>query len=195
MNKENLWNQFSKAERPFRLVDFPRKDADGKPMAQVAMRVMTRAESDECAVAADKATRAQFKDNPPSRDDAKIGYEDFYKSAFCVELLSRVCRWPEDMTPFFPDKSYVGKLTVDECAVLIEEYAIVQADLGPIVAHMSKQEVDALVARLVEEGRHDPLGFLSPDSLRALVISLASRIASLLKDKSSPGSPPEEASE
>ena len=187
----DIWVKLCELPRPSRLVDFPRPGPNGEKY-QVAMWCLTQEEQMQCAANAEKFTRRIIKD-VPKNDDARRGYDDIYANAAAIEILFHVCRKPGDLgSPFFPAvESIRQKMTTDEIAVLFTEYLTVQSELGPIVAKMSKEEVDALVLRITESGQRFPLDFLSQEALKDLVLSLALRLRPSLTDTSSAGSQPE----
>jgi|SRR5215210_7474121 len=190
----DLWAQITQVPRPHRLVDFPRRDpGSGEPMGKVALQVLTQEEQMTCAAAAEAFTRKIIKE-APRQDEAKRGYDDVYNNAAAVEVLFRACRRTEDVTrPFFPAPAEIRKhLTADEVGVLMTNYFTVQTELGPIVAHLSSEEVDAWITRLVEGGSAYPLDLLSSDVLRTLVVGMASQLRAYATATSSPGSEPDE---
>jgi hypothetical protein len=184
-----LWLALAKSERPFRVVDFPRNDADGNPIGKIAIRVLTQEEQIICSSAAEKFTREHLKD--AKKDE--LGYEAVYSNAACVELLSRACRNVDNIEqPAFPSAKLLSQqMTAGEVSMLFEHYLTVQLELGPIVAHMSDAEMEAWVQRIGQGGEQFPLDLLSPEMLKALLRFSASRIVSSRTDKSSVGSPPE----
>ena len=191
---DDLWERLCAMPRPHKVVDFPRKDEKGEPIGQLAMWVLTQSEQEESAAQADKRARALMrtdKGEVPKDDEAKRGYNDLYANAAADEILYRACRKVGKLNEaFFPSPALMrSKLSVDEVGVLMSHYYTVQEELGPIVAHMSKEETDALVARIEKSGERFPLDLLSPGALRTLVISLVRHRASSSTDTSSPGEP------
>ena len=160
----------------------------------IAIRVLTQEEQMVCAAAAeDFARKTILRDKNaaiPKGDEARQGYDDIYKNAAAIEVLFRACRKVEDhKAPTFPSPNLLrSELSVDEVGVLFDHYLTTQAELGPIVARMSKEEVDAFVERLMASGDRFPLDLLSPGVLKTLLVSMASRLHSLLTASSSPGS-------
>lgn len=193
---KDLWGEITAVPRPSRDVAFPRKFPDGNER-KLAIRVLTQEEQMVCAAAAeDFARKTILRDKGaaiPKGDEARQGYDDIYKNAAAIEVLYRACRKVDDHTkPAFPSPTQMrAELSVDEVGVLFDHYLSTQAELGPIVARMSKEEVDAFVDRLMASGDRFPLDLLSPDLLKTLLLSMASRLHSLLTVTSSPGSRPE----
>lgn len=187
----DLWAKLIELPRPHRIVEFPRKAPDGTTPT-LAMWVMSQEEQMACSAAADAVARKVLKESPKA-DERSRGYDDIYQNAAAVEVLFRVCRRVDDLTlPFFPAADAIRRnLTTDEIALLFTHYLSTQAELGPIVASMTPGEVDALVSRLAESGSRFPLDSLSPEVLKTLVLSMASRLQSFLTGTSSPGSQPE----
>ncbi len=190
------WIAITQIPRPFRVLDFPRKDpVTGKPVAEVAVVVLTQEEQMVCSAAAEKFARQIMKEAPKS-DEARRGYDDLYNNAAAVEILFRACKCKDDVKkPFFPSPSEIRRvLSVDEVGALMMHYLTVQSEIGPIVARMTSEEVEAWISRLGEGGSAIPLDLLSWDALKTLAFSLACRLHNSSTDTSSPGSPPDEAS-
>lgn len=191
VDDRDLWALLCEMPRPSKLVDFPRKTPEGEPIGQVAIWVLTQEEQSAAAAAAQNLTQKLVKD-APKREDARQGYDDVYANVAAAELLFRACRKAGNLTtPAFPSPEMLRtKLTVDEVGVLLNHYYTVQADLGPIVAHMSQEEMDALVEKIAVSGERFPLDSCSAALLRILAFTLACRLHVLQTAKSSSGSPP-----
>jgi len=196
---EDIWGQITAVPRPSREVDFPRALPNGKTV-RIAIQVLTQEEQMVCAAAAeDFARKTILRDKNasiPKSDEARQGYDDTYKNAAAIEVLFRACRRVGDLKmPAFPSPGEMRReFSVDEVGVLFDHYLSTQAELGPVVAKMSKEEVDVFVDRLMASGDRFPLDLLSPGVLKNLVLSMASRLHSLLTANSSAGSQPESGS-
>jgi len=190
----DYWIAIQQVPRPFRVVDFPRPDpATGKPIAQMAVWVLTQEEQMLSAAAAEQFARRLMKEVPKS-DDARRGYDDLYNNAAAIEILFRACRRKDELDkPFFPAPELIRRtLTIDEVSVLMTHYLTAQAEMGPIVAHLSQEEMDALIKRLAEGGSRFPLDLLSSEALKTLAFSMACRLHSFSTVTSSVGLPPDE---
>lgn len=188
-----LFTQLTSVPRPSRTVDLPRvKPGTTEAAGQVLMRVLTQTELIQAAAEAEDFTRKAMKEVPKAVE-ANIGYENIYNNASSVEILYRACRRVDNPEwPFFPTpRAMRDALTQDEIGVLMRSYLILQAELGPIVAHMSEGEVDAWIRRLVEGGSTLPLSVLSSEGVSDLVMHMASRLYTSPTDTSSPGSQPD----
>ena len=192
LTPSELWAQIIAMPRPHRTVDFPRVNATGEAIAQIVMQVLTQEEQITTAIEAERFTRKHIKDLPKS-DEPRRGYDDTYNNQAACELLFRACRRLEDMAlPFFPSPSAIRQnLTPDEVGVLLRSYFIVQAEIGPIISGMSEDEITAYIKRLQEGGSAFPLSLLSPDSLIALVLSMAKRLSLSATASTSLGSLPD----
>lgn len=105
------------------------------------------------------------------------GYADLYANASAVEVLFRACRQADDLKKnFFPTPHKLRELSVDEVAVLLQEYFITQAELGPIIGTMSEDDITMWIARLQEGAAGIPFAHLSLDAQIDLVNSLVRRI-------------------
>ncbi len=189
----DLWLAITAMPRPSRIVEFPRNGADGKPIGELRIQVLTQEEQILCSAEAERFTKKAIKDLPKG-DEAQLGYQNVYNNSAAVEVLFHACRKRDEAKdPFFPSREAIRKvLTPDEVGVLMMHYYTAQAELGPIVAHMSEEEVDAWVARLGEGGSRFPLDFLSLDGLKDLAFSLACQKHSSATVTSLPGLPPAE---
>lgn len=192
-----LWLHLTQIPRPFRLVDFPRKDPiTGDPAAKIRMQVLSQAECMASSAEAEAHTRKMLKDQPKSTDMSR-GYEDIFNNETSTQLLFRACRRDEEdgKWPFFPSPAHIrNNLTSDEVSVLVREYIILQVEVGPVIAGMTEDEVDLWVTRLVEAGDALPLASFSWAGLTTLAKHMASRLYPYLTDTSSPTSPLESSS-
>jgi hypothetical protein len=183
-----LFAALTQAPRPFRIVDFPRKDPiTGEPLGRVALWVLTQVERISAAAAAEKRVR----DLLGTAGDYSQGAADVYENAAAAEILALACRDADDVTkPLFPSAMHVRSvLTVDEVAVLLRMYAEAQTELGPIVSEMSEADVERWIAKLMEAGTAVPLASLVPGALATLALCLARRCSRSPMGSSSPGTP------
>lgn len=119
-----LWAKLNEHPRPTRVVDFPRRDAEGKAIGQVAIWVLTQEEQMVCAATAERFAKERVKDGKPE----DLGYETVYVNQAIVEVLYRVCRRVDDVKmPAFPSPGLIReKLTAEECQQLFESYLDVE---------------------------------------------------------------------
>jgi hypothetical protein len=188
-----LFAKLTSVDRPHKIVDLPRKGADGEPVGQVAMVPLTQYEMMAAAASAEKQTRELLKGNLPQQTEAQLGYNDVYNNSAAAEVLFRACKKPDDLkSSAFRTPHEIGTaLSTDEIGVLYHHYETVKAELGPIVSTMTEDEVEAWVAVLAKGGSYLPLDTLSWGALTTLVLSMASLLQSFLTDRSSLGSPAE----
>lgn len=186
----DLWRLLQAQPRPHRTVDFPRVGPDGQPIGQVAIWVLTQEEQMACNAEAEKVARKLLKDG--KRGD--LGYEALFNNEGAVQVVFRACRDPKDhKRPAFPGATAIREsLTADEVGMLFEHYLTVQLELGPIVASLSSEELDAWVARIAEGGAFF-FDLLSRETQKTLAISMASRLATSPTGSTSAGSLAEEA--
>lgn len=185
-----LWLRLQEQPRPSKLVDFPRKGPNGEPIGQLRIRILTQEEQMVCTAEAENLARKHLKEG--KKDE--LGYERLFSDSVCVEVLYRACRDAEDPEkPAFPAPTEMRRqLTTEECAKLFEHYLTVQLELGPTVATMSDEELEAWIDRLVEGGSAFPFDLLSSDLQKLLVLHMAFQLRHSRTDKSSAGSQPEE---
>ncbi len=176
---KDLWNYLATAERPSRVVDYPRNHPDtGEPVGEVLMRVLSLAEIMAASAEAEKFTRKTLKDALDANvktDERSGGYDNIFNNESSMQVLLRACRRADEPTSiFFPGIDRMRTtLTQDETGALMRQYLIVQAELGPIVSKMEPGELQAWIKRLVEGGSAAPLALLSSEAQTALVMHSA----------------------
>ena len=189
MSSAELWIAITQMPRPFRVVDFPRHNEQGEPVARIHVVVLTQEEQITAAAETERFTKRAIKDLP-KQDDARRGYNDVYDNQAAVEILFRACKQLEEPSRgFFPSASDIAKhLTPDEIGVLFRSYLMVQDEIGPIGSRLSAEEVEAWIKRLIDAGSKVPLASLSWGAVSDLAFSLAARSESSATDITSPGS-------
>ena len=192
-----LWLALTAIPRPHRIVPFPRNiPGTNEPIGHIAVWPLTQEEQMAANGEADRFTKALMKD-PQKREEANLGYHHTFTNDLAVQILWRACRDPQDLKrPIFPAPNLMRKeLSTDEVGVLFASYLTVQAEVGPIVAHMSEAEIEAFILRLKEGGSAFPFDSLSWEQQRVLVSSMASRLVSCWTAMSYAGLPLDVASE
>lgn len=187
-----LWTKLAQSERPTKEVPFPRKGADGNPIGHVLMRPLTQGELIVAQAEAEVYAKSLVKDHPDLV--ASIKHSPIFENACACEIIFRATRRVDNpKLPVFPTAASVRDhnvgLTNDECAVLMNDYELVQLQLGPIAAYMSEDAREALIKRLQEGGSALPLASLSWAQLTELTMHLVSQLASLQTASSSVGMP------
>lgn len=208
--KNGLWDRITAIPRPFRVISLPIYDAEEKSVGDVHVQVLTQSELMSARVEAEKWVRAHYRpkgkpvdgepDGVPKKDEASA-FDDLLQNACAVEVLFRACRRVEDPSeahsgpkwPAFPSPGEMRKrFTNDQLGVMMREYLVIQAELGPIVASMTKGEVDAWIERIAEAGSAAPLASLSWEASSELILRMAYRLHSSSTATSSLGSQPDE---
>jgi hypothetical protein len=188
-----LWLALTALPRPHRVVPFPRNlPGSDSPVGDLAVWPLTQEEQMAANAEADRWTKKLLKD-PQQKDQANLGYHHTYSNEVAIQVLWRACRDPKNIErPAFPSPAQMrAKLSTDEVGVLFSQYLTVQAEIGPIVAYMSKDERDAWILRLQEGGSAFPFDSLSWEQQRILVTSMASQLVSCWTVMCSLGSPPD----
>lgn len=186
------------SKRPSEVLPFPRTDADGKPIFEYQMMVLTQEELDSCIANAERYTRTTISDKTGSNEDIsnvrREAWSEIYENAKCVELLYEAMRQPDDINKrLFMSPSEIRRhLTIDECALLFKSYEAVQFRFGPIWKLLSDDEIEAWVTTLSEGASSYPLEHMGQGALTQLVISLALRLHMLRTAIVSSGSPSED---
>ena len=185
-----LWQKLHEHPRPSDVVDFPRKDGEGRPIAKIRMQVLTLEQHDE----------ARLRAQTYLKDERKLKLEEFASEiasnvvgdAVACELLALACVSvkPINGTEDKPDKRYARmfadamqirqSLAADEIATLFTTYLMVQRKFGP-TERMIQTDADltAWIRRLAEGGNEYPLAPLDSLQLAELSTSLAARAYSL----------------
>lgn len=178
-------------DRPFELVDFPRKGEDDEPIGKMAIWPLKEREIIAAKAEATRKTREFIKEKQDQGEHIE-GYAQVFNDICSTELLVRCCRDPENRNvPIFPNGAAVRDLlTSDEMSVVVNAYALVQHRLGPIVATMSDVEYEAWVERLGEGGSEIPLASLSWELRTALLMRTARELWTSRMANSSAGLPP-----
>jgi len=180
ISPQDLWTEITRIPRPHRIVDFPRKGPDGKPVAQIAMMVLTQEESMLSTSNTEKWVRKVMKDEGslPNKGEPDTGYSVLFQNRAVMEVLFRSSKRVDDLTkPFFPTVATMAeKLTTDEISVLSMSYLRVQAELGPIASDMDEDTIEAWIETLAIGGSAIPLGGLSLAAQSQLMLSMASRL-------------------
>lgn len=194
-----LFAKLSSTEWPFELVDFPRKGPDGKPVGQVAMRVISAFDCEQAQADATKYVREKLRVEavglPGSRGPASFvesdhGYQELWNNELAVQLLSRACMRPNSPKVYafaFAD-NLRNSVSADELAVLFNAFCVVKKNYGPISAELSEAEMEAWLDVLAEGGGRQGLAFFSLGALTDLLSFMASRISFYRKERSSVGS-------
>lgn len=173
--------------RPNELVDFPRVDRRGKPVARIRIFVLSQADHDT----ARKMALERLKKKGLSVDDQRTALgESLAGDASAKELLALACHeekfaGAEDNPIYiriFKDASEVEQLTSDEVAALFNSYINVQYKYGPFDKTVTtEEELSDWIKRLKEGASSDPLVHFSLPALADLAFRLAKR-ALLLGD-------------
>jgi hypothetical protein len=194
MAPSELWLALQQIPRPTREVPFPRNiPGTDQPVGHVLMWPLTQEEQMAANAEADRWTKKLLAD-PQKKEEANLGYAHTYTNEVAVQVLVRACRdvKSEGTRPAFPSANQMRAVfSTDEIGVLFSQYCTVQSELGPIRAHMSKEEADAWIVRLAQGGSTFPLDSLSLGLQRTLVLTMASQLVSCWTAMSSAGLQPE----
>ncbi len=186
---EELWRRLNESPRPSDLVNFPRNDGEGRPIARVRIQVLTLEQHDEARLRALEYFREKRRMTKEQMDgDA---FDKLLGDATACELLALACVSVKplkgtddgDGSPrylrMFPDAQFVKtRLTADEVAALFANYLQVQRRFGPTEKSMEKGDVDAWIERLERGANAYPLVALDWHQLAELTCSLAARASS-----------------
>jgi hypothetical protein len=176
-----LFQKLTSESLPSEVVDFPRLDKHGKPVAQIRIRVLSQRDHDT----ARKMALERLKRQGLSKDDQTTGIGDALAGdASAKELLALACYTPDPAIPgdessygrVFADASQVEQLTSDEVAALFNHYINVQYKFGPFERTVTtEQELTDWITRLKEGASSAPLVQLSLPALADLAFRMATR--------------------
>lgn len=183
-----LFLKLTEAPRPTEVVDFPRKDRNGKPVAQIRVQVLKMEEHDMARIKAHEALKRRRFDS----DDLKsVTMSEVAGDAVAKELLAMACLTVEsasrdDDAPLygriFRDARDLDQLTADEIAILFTLYLQVQHKYGPYEKIVQDDaDLEAWLKRLQEGGSEFPLLQLPSPQLVELASSLAGKTFSLCR--------------
>lgn len=188
---KELWLKLSEAPAPSEIVDFPRRGADGKPIRQIRIQVLSMAAHDEARMLAHQ--RLAKQGIKPEDTNQSVLLQEVLGDAVAREILAMSCVTvkpihgdDEDTVKptygrlFVDGESLRQLLTPDEVTVLFNSYLLVQEKWGPLETTVNgDEELNAWVERLAEGGSLVPLAATSSVSLAGLCLSLAQRVSTL----------------
>ncbi len=178
-----LWQKLQEWPRPSDVVDFPRKDAEGNPVAKLRIQVLAQEQHDE---ARERAHRYWIDKRkvPLEQLQSELMRENLGDSV-AKELLALACvsvdpisgTTPPRYARLFPDGPSIGqKLTADEIGVLFVSYTEVQSKFGPYEGSVTtEEETTAWIQRLVEGASAYPLVRFDWHRLASFAMSVARR--------------------
>lgn len=186
VSPSELWQKLQETPKPSEVVDFPRRDAEGKPVGKLRIQVLNMAQHDEARLKAHKWLR---ETKHISNDDIRgPTIQEVYGDAVARHILAMACvnvkpiKGTEDTpnpryTRTFPDgPADLEKLTGDEVTVLFTSWQMVQTKYGPYEGNIdSAEELNAWIVRLGEGADAFPLAAQSWPQLVELTMLLAER--------------------
>jgi len=179
-----LWRRLNESPRPSEVIDFPRKDANGKPLSRVRIQVLRMLEHDQARIRAHEWLKNK---KIPAKEFEGITIREVYGDAVARELLAMACvsdepiKGTEDSgapkyARLFRSGEDMETLTADELVVLFTAYEMCQRKFGPYEGNIeSEEELNQWVARLAEGGNRFPLAQLSWHQLVELTMLLSER--------------------
>jgi hypothetical protein len=185
-----LFRKLLEMPAPSEVLDFPRKDPDGKPVFRYRCQVLTSGQMEQCRTRALDSIKNKHGWNTPEQQQqpiAAIVIED----AIAREILCQSCCEVEAVgerdngSPIYPklftDVSHLDNLLGDEAAVLLQYFNLTQAKYGPLISHLTAAQQNAWVERLAEGGSAFPLRLLDSHQRDLLTLSAAKRLLSLCR--------------
>jgi hypothetical protein len=183
-----LVRRLSETPRPSEVVDFPRVDAEGKPLARVRIQVLHEHERQKALKRAwDWCKSTQHL--TPAEMNADVVREGMYGSAVAREILALCCvselpiegsekmGAPQYARQFATGDEVDKHLTQDEMAALFTAYTIVTRRFGPISSEIeTDEELNAWIKRIVEGASAAPLALQDSSQLVDLIVMLTARV-------------------
>ncbi len=191
-----LWLKLCEA-LPSEVVDFPRKNKDGKPIGKIRIQVLRMEDHNKARMRATKALKETAKDSGIREDFDKNEMEsdairEVLGDLIAHELLCMACFSDKESgivdsegnpvyAKVFATPYHIrSKLTADETLVLFNAYRLVQYKYGPLEKYVdSDEDLEAWIQRLKEGGSAFPLSVLPLPQLAELTYSLSEKISSL----------------
>ena len=179
-----LWRRLNEAPKPSEVIDFPRKDANGKPIDRIRIQVLTMMEHDEARIRAHQWLKEK---NIPADEFGGPTIREVYGDAVARELLAMACvsdkaiRGTEDnpcpkYARLFRSGKDMESLTADELTVLFTSYEMCQRKFGPYEGNLfTEEDVSDWIKRLAEGANAFPLSQLSWHRSVELIMCLARR--------------------
>ncbi len=191
LEPSELWRALTTLPRPTRTMPLPIfKPGTEESIGEVQVWPLTQEEQMAANAEADKFTKELLKD-PQKKDEANLGYHHTYTNEVAIQVLYRACRDKNDeKRPAFPSPTLMRqKFSTDQIGVMFHSFCTIQSELGPIRAHLTQEETEALVVRLAEGGSAFPFDSCSWEQQRTLVRTMASQLLSCWTAMSSAGLP------
>lgn len=189
VDAETLFLKLLERPRPSEVVDFPRADAEGKPVGRVRLQVLTSTERNQALRIALEWCK---KDQRLTTDDLGIGVvqEGIYGNVVAREILALACvserdhRQPDENGPPLYAREFASGaqvdqvLTPDELGVLFSQYTIVQNKYGPCRGYeiRTEAELSEWVHRIVTGGSALPFALLNSSQSVELLAMLSARV-------------------
>ena len=199
VSPSELWQKLQETPKPSEVVDFPRRDAEGRSVGKLRIQVLDVSQHDEARLSAHKWLRETKR---ISNEDIKgPSIQEVYGDAVARHILAAACCNVEPIkgtehtaskryTRTFPNGAGdLEKLSGDELTVLFTSWQMVQTKYGPYERNIeSAEELNAWIVRLGEGADAFPLAAQSWPQLVELTISLAQRacfLSGILESQSS----------
>lgn len=191
MNYNNIFAEVTKAPRPHQLAPFPRVNPSTGKEFEIAIVVITAEESALLTAEAERKTRKMLKGDVPAESEARRGYDELFNVMLAEGLLFEAIRQPDDVNKrFFPNKaSILQVLSMDEIAVLLNEYYQVQSYMGPVISELTPEAMEEMITLLKKKDADHSLilNFFSSDCMKELIAHMVKQLPSLPTSKSSSG--------
>lgn len=179
--------------KPSEVVDFPRKNHAGKPVAQIRIQVLSMKEHEQARVEAHRKLKSRYA---LKEDDMNgLTMREVHGDAVAREVLATACRMVEAIEGTeesdtgvrypraFRDAEQINdELTANEILILFNSYLQVQEKYGPFETQIeTAEDVNKWIQRLEEGGSELPLLALSLPQLVRLTSLLGVRTSSLYR--------------
>lgn len=170
---------------PFKVIDFPRLNSEGEPIAKVMIRLLDLNE-ERIALAAGRENCAKLTEKNP---DYKSDLNDLEHNERMTEIVAIAARNPDEPElPFFEGGvEELRMFSSDEIGVLAEVYARLKQE-NPRVEAMSSKDVDELTLIIEKDLDNYPFSSWPQAAVIRLLESCIRRLASFLRGNTTAGS-------
>lgn len=189
-----LWAALTAIPMPHEVVDFPVKDPVlGKSIGKVAIVPLCPEDQMVCQKMAGEFAR-KFTGETPKDGEESPAYKKIFGDEAAVQILWRALRDPNDKTlakNAFAAPSLIRRppFTPDLVSVLLRMYLRTCATHGPLIATMSKEEMDAWLDALEAGGSAFPFELLTSAMSSELLMHSVARSKALRTANGSAGQP------
>lgn len=150
----NLWAKLSSNSQPTQVIDYPRY-VSGQAIGQIVIRCLTQEDYIRIQENSIKEYNRRIKGKEIDVPIESVRGEEILKNIHALFYVFEATRDMENKAlPAFPSVQELSKrASPDEIAVLSLNILRFQKENSPIIAHMSKDELDGWIDRLAKDSQ------------------------------------------